>query len=81
MELFYVVGFSVVISFKEVGYDVFCDFKFYDIFNIVKGVVFSFFRLGVDLFIVYVVGGRSMMEVLFEGLGDVVEIICVIVII
>lgn len=60
-EMFIFFGLEFVKLFINKGFDVFLDFKFYDIFNIVVKVCKVVVEMGVWMVNVYVSGGVEMM--------------------
>lgn len=59
-------GFEFVKILVSKGFDVFFDFKFYDILNMVVKVCKVVVELGVWMVNVYVFGGVFMMKVVKE---------------
>lgn len=56
-EMFILLGLQFVCDLYQCGFEVFLDFKFYDIFNIIVCVVVVVVELGVWMVNVYVFGG------------------------
>jgi orotidine-5'-phosphate decarboxylase len=62
LELFNSAGPKAVLAVREMGARVFYDSKFSDIPNTVAGAAAAVARMGVSMFNVHALGGRTMME-------------------
>lgn len=69
-ELFTAAGPRAVEVFREAGFDVFYDAKFYDIPTTVGRAARAAGRLGVRYVTAPAVGGREMLRALVEGLRE-----------
>jgi len=67
LELFNVAGPAAVTSLRDLGAGVFYDSKFHDIPNTVAGAAAAAARLGVSMFNVHTLGGRTMMAAAKEA--------------
>ncbi|WP_027180176.1 orotidine-5'-phosphate decarboxylase [Maridesulfovibrio bastinii] len=70
LELFCAEGPSIVSRFKEMGFKVFVDLKFFDIPNTVKGAVRSATRAGADMLSLHALGGERMAIAAREGRSE-----------
>ncbi len=59
LELFCAEGPEIITRFKEMGFKVFVDLKFFDIPNTVKGAVRSATRAGADMLSLHALGGNA----------------------
>ncbi|WP_319764904.1 orotidine-5'-phosphate decarboxylase [Maridesulfovibrio sp.] len=67
LELFCAEGPEIITRFKEMGFKVFVDLKFFDIPNTVKGAVRSATRAGADMLSLHALGGERMAVAAREG--------------
>lgn len=67
MTLYYAEGPSIVRTFKELGFKVFLDLKFYDIPHQVRGAARSASLAGADLLSVHGMGSGAMLSACREG--------------
>ena len=67
MTLFYANGPAVVYAFKERGFKVFLDLKFYDIPHQVEGAAYSAASNGADMLTMHASGGVDMMKAAQRG--------------
>lgn len=70
LELFCAEGPEIIIRFKEMGFKVFVDLKFFDIPNTVKGAVRSATRAGADMLSLHALGGERMAIAAREGRAE-----------
>lgn len=70
MTLFYAEGPKIVRTFKELGFNVFLDLKFYDIPHQVRGAARSASLAGADLLSVHGMGSGAMLAACREGAED-----------
>ena len=74
MTLFYAEGPSIVREFKERGFKVFLDLKFYDIPHQVRGAARSAALAGADLMSVHGMGSGAMLAACREGAEEAAEV-------
>lgn len=72
-ELFTVAGPQFVEQLQKRGFDVFLDLKFHDIPNTTAQACKAAASLGVWMVNVHALGGKRMMEIAREALGNVVN--------
>lgn len=70
LELFCAEGPEIITRFKEMGFKVFVDLKFFDIPNTVKGAVRSATRAGADMLSLHALGGERMALAAREGRAE-----------
>ncbi|NDV22727.1 orotidine-5'-phosphate decarboxylase [Desulfovibrio sp. JC022] len=70
LELFCAEGPEIITRFKEMGFKVFVDLKFFDIPNTVKGAVRSATRAGADMLSLHALGGERMAIAAREGRAE-----------
>lgn len=70
MTLYYKEGPSIVKTFKDMGFKVFLDLKFFDIPHQVKGAAASACRSGADMITMHALGGSEMMQAAVEGVEE-----------
>ncbi|ACS80869.1 orotidine-5'-phosphate decarboxylase [Maridesulfovibrio salexigens] len=70
LELFCAEGPEIITRFKEMGFKVFVDLKFFDIPNTVKGAVRSATRAGADMLSLHALGGERMAVAAREGRAE-----------
>ncbi|WP_419778679.1 orotidine-5'-phosphate decarboxylase [Maridesulfovibrio sp.] len=70
LELFCAEGPKIITCFKEMGFKVFVDLKFFDIPNTVKGAVRSATRAGADMLSLHALGGERMAIAAREGRAE-----------
>ncbi len=70
LELFCAEGPQIVATFKEMGFKVFIDLKFFDIPNTVKGAVRSATLAGADMLSLHAMGGERMAIAAREGRAE-----------
>lgn len=68
MTLYYDQGPSIVKTFKDMGFKVFLDLKFFDIPHQVKGAAASACMSGADMITMHALGGSDMMKAAVEGI-------------
>lgn len=73
MTLFYSEGPEIVRAFKELGFKVFLDLKFYDIPHQVRGAARSASLTGADLLSVHGMGSGAMLAACREGAEEAAE--------
>lgn len=73
MTLFYSEGPEIVRAFKELGFKVFLDLKFYDIPHQVRGAARSASLTGADLLSVHGMGSGAMLAACREGADEAAE--------
>lgn len=73
MMLFYSEGPEIVRAFKELGFKVFLDLKFYDIPHQVRGAARSASLTGADLLSVHGMGSGAMLAACREGAEEAAE--------
>lgn len=74
MTLYYAEGPSIVKTFKDLGFKVFLDLKFYDIPHQVRGAARSASLAGADLLSVHGMGSGAMLAACREGAEDASEV-------
>lgn len=74
MTLYYAEGPSIVKAFKELGFKVFLDLKFYDIPHQVRGAARSASLAGADLLSVHGMGSGAMLAACREGSEEAAEL-------
>lgn len=74
MTLYYAEGPSIVKTFKDLGFKVFLDLKFYDIPHQVRGAARSASLAGADLLSVHGMGSGAMLSACREGAEDASEV-------
>ena len=74
MILYYAEGPSIVREFKERGFKVFLDLKFYDIPHQVRGAARSAALAGADLMSVHGMGSGAMLAACREGAEEAAEV-------
>ncbi len=70
MTLYYDQGPSIVKTFKDMGFKVFLDLKFFDIPHQVKGAAASACMSGADMITMHALGGSDMMKAAVEGIEE-----------
>ena len=70
MTLYYDQGPSIVKTFKDMGFKVFLDLKFFDIPHQVKGAAASACMSGADMITMHAFGGSDMMKAAVEGIEE-----------
>jgi len=70
MTLFYREGPAAVSALREMGFNVFCDLKMYDIPHQVEGAARSLGALGAGMLTVHASGGAPMMEAAVRGAAE-----------
>ena len=70
MTLYYDQGPSIVKTFKDMGFKVFLDLKFFDIPHQVKGAAASACMSGADMITMHALGGSDMMKAAGEGIEE-----------
>lgn len=70
MTLYYDQGPSIVKIFKDMGFKVFLDLKFFDIPHQVKGAAASACMSGADMITMHALGGSDMMKAAVEGIEE-----------
>ena len=73
MTLYYAEGPSIVKAFKELGFKVFLDLKFYDIPHQVRGAARSASLAGADLLSVHGMGSGAMLVACREGAEEAAQ--------
>lgn len=73
MTLFYSEGPEIVRAFRELGFKVFLDLKFYDIPHQVRGAARSASLTGADLLSVHGMGSGAMLAACREGAEEAAE--------
>lgn len=73
MTLYYAEGPSIVKTFKDLGFKVFLDLKFYDIPHQVRGAARSASLAGADLLSVHGMGSGAMLSACREGAEEARE--------
>ena len=73
MTLYYAEGPSIVKAFKDMGFKVFLDLKFYDIPHQVRGAARSASLAGADLLSVHGMGSGAMLAACREGAEEAAE--------
>ena len=74
MTLYYAEGPSIVKTFKELGFKVFLDLKFYDIPHQVRGAARSASLAGADLLSVHGMGSGAMLAACRKGSEEAAEL-------
>ncbi len=69
LELYTAAGPDAVASLVDLGYDVFCDLKLYDIPNTVERTAHVLGALGVSYLTLHAHGGQSVLRAGVEGLA------------
>lgn len=70
MTLYYDQGPAIVKTFKNMGFKVFLDLKFFDIPHQVKGAAASACKSGADMITMHALGGADMMKAAVEGIEE-----------
>lgn len=73
MTLYYAEGPAIVKTFKDLGFKVFLDLKFYDIPHQVRGAARSASLAGADLLSVHGMGSGAMLKACREGAEEARE--------
>jgi orotidine-5'-phosphate decarboxylase len=69
MTLYYAEGPQIVREFKDMGYKVFLDLKFFDIPHQVEGAAYSAVCAGADMLTMHACGGAQMMQAAAAGIA------------